>query len=65
MKKGKAIFLIILALLIGGGLATCHFKWNTIKGWFEKKDNTEQVEDTTDTKEQTTLTIDTQNLIIK
>ena len=65
MKKGKAIFLIILALLIGAGAVTTYFKWDTIKGWFEKKDNTKQVEDTTDTKEQTTLTIDTQNLIIK
>lgn len=65
MKKGLAWFLIILALLIGAGAVTTYFKWNTIKSWFEKKDNTEQVEDTTDTKEQTTLTIDTQNLIIK
>ena len=65
MKKGLAIFLIILALLLGAGAVTTYFKWDTIKSWFEKKDNTEQVEDTTDTKEQTTLTIDTQNLIIK
>lgn len=65
MKKGLAWFLIILALLIGAGAVTTYFKWDTIKSWFEKKDNTEQVEDTTDTTEQTTLTIDTQNLIIK
>ena len=65
MKKSTAIFLIILALLIGGCLATCHFKWNTIKSWFEKKDNTEQIEESKDTKEQTTLILDTQNYTIK
>ena len=65
MKKGLAWFLIILALLIGAGAVTTYFKWDTIKGWFEKKDNTEQKEESKDTTEQTTLTIDTQNLIIK
>ena len=65
MKKGKAIFLIILALLLGAGAVTTYFKWDTIKSWFEKKDNTEQREESKDTKEQTTLTIDTKNLIIK
>lgn len=43
MKKIGAILLIVLFLGLGVLGTTAYFKWDTVKGWFEK-DNTETTE---------------------
>ena len=60
MKKGLAIFLIFLFLVIGVAGATCYFKRTEISDWFNKTFNQKQ-----DSETKTEITIDTQNLIIK